>query len=187
MQTNYENYSDIELYNLLKKDKKIAERAFAEIYNRHSARIYAYCRRFLGNKEDAQDVFQETFIRFIETTTQDRMMTNIPAFILKIARNLCVNVKRKEKSPITYEDYMASDSTSIENDELLSLIKTAIDILPPEYKDMFILREYDGLTYTEIAEMTNTQISTVKIRIFRAKQKIRDILSPYLNDITKNF
>ena len=180
-----DQYNDIELYELLKSDKKTAEAAFAILYQRHSPRIYAYCRRFLGNKDDAQDVFQETFVRFLETTSQNRVMTNVPAFLLKITRNLCVNVKRKERNPITFEDYMVSDDSGNENDELLKLIKMAMDILPDEYRDIFLLREYDGLTYQEIADVMNSSLATVKIRLFRAKQRIREILTPYLADLHK--
>jgi RNA polymerase sigma-70 factor (ECF subfamily) len=170
---------------MLKSDKKTAELAFAEIYHRHSPRIYAYCRRFLGNKEDAQDVFQESFVRFIESTKQERVMTNVPAFLLKIARNLCVNLKRKEKKPVTFEEYMVTDYGRSDQNEMVKLVNMALDLLPEEYREMFVLREYDGLSYQEIGEVTNTALSTVKIRIFRAKQKIREILAPYLRDIEK--
>ena len=186
MGNKIDQMDDIELYFILKNDKYNAEKAFTELYNRHSPRIYSYCRKFLGNKDDAQDVFQETFVSFLETTQQDRVMTNVPGFLLKIARNLCVNVRRRDKNPVSYEDYMSSvETTNGEKEELLHLIKNAMELLPAEYKDMFILREYQGLSYTEIAEVTNTTLATVKIRIFRAKQKVREILAPYLEDIAK--
>ena len=185
MATSITKYNDDELYYMLNSDKKSAEEAFTELYNRHSSRVYAYCRRFLGNKEDAQDVFQETFVRFLDSAKQDRIMTNVPAFLLKIARNLCVNAKRKDKKPITFEDYMVVDNRNNDNNELLKLIKMAIDILPNEYKEIFVLREYNGLSYHEIAEIVEVPLSTVKIRIFRAKQKIREILQPYLRELEK--
>ena len=86
MKNNYEQMSDNELYYLLNSDKKTAERAFSELYSRHSPRIYAYCRRFLGNREEAQDVYQEAFVRFFKSAKQQREMTNVPAFLLKIGR-----------------------------------------------------------------------------------------------------
>ena len=186
MAKSIDKYSDNELYYMLASDKKTSEKAFAELYSRHSARVYAYCRRFLGNKEDAQDVFQETFMRFIDSTKHERIMTNVPAFLLKIARNLCVNIKRKGKNPISFEEYMAhEDDSSNNNNELLKLIKMALEILPDEYKDIFVLREYDGLSYQDITEITGLPLSTVKIRIFRAKQKIREILEPYMKEMQK--
>jgi len=185
MKRNFEQYNDIDLYNMLKSEKKIAEAAFAELYNRYSSRIYAYCRRFLGNREDAQDVYQETFENFLESAKETREMTNIPAFLLKIARNLCVNVRRKDKKAVSFEDYMVPEGNPEKDDELINLVKTAIDLLPEDLKDMFILREYDGLSYTEIVEVTGNPMTTVKIRLYRAKQRIREILSPYFNDDAK--
>ena len=69
--------------------------------------------------------------------------------------------------------------------QLLNLIKRALDLLPAEYREAFILREYEGMSYSEIAEMIGESLSNVKIRIYRAKQKIREILAPYLADISK--
>lgn len=178
-----DKYSDSELFYQLNKDKETAEKAFAVLYSRYSARIYAYCRRFLGNKYDAQDVYQETFVRFFQSAKQERDMTNVPAFLLKIARNLCVNFKRKTKENISYEDYMNVHQEGNENEELLKLIKMAMELLPDEYRDIFILREYQGLSYNEIADVTKTSLANVKVRIFRAKQKIREILQPYLADL----
>ena len=182
----YEENSDIELFDLLKSDRETAEKAFAELYARHSPRVYAYCRRFLGDKDDAQDVFQETFIRFYQSADSKRVMTNVPAFILKIARNLCVNNKSRQSSHYSFEEYMAiADNIRPEDNELLGLIKHALELLPDEYREIFIMREYNGLSYNEIAEVTNLSMSLVKVRIHRARQKLREILSPYLADLSK--
>lgn len=187
MSKNFDEYNDAELFYMLRSDKKTAERAFAELYARYSSRVYAYCRRFLGNKEEAEDIFQETFVRFHQSADdKDREMTNLPAFLLRIARNLCVNQKRREKKDISFEEYMVvKNDNNNDRDELLGLIKTALDLLQPEYKDMFLLREYEGFSYQDIAEITGETLSVVKIRIYRAKQKIRTILAPYLADLSK--
>lgn len=186
MNKNLEEYSDADLFYLMQSDKRKTEEAFAELYNRHSPRIYAYCRRFLGDKEEAKDIFQETFVRFFQSADKERIMTNVPAFLLRIARNLCINAKRKETPSISFEDYMyVQQENKNDNDELLSMIKMALEILPDEFREVFVLREYEGLSYSEIAELTNSSLPTVKVRIFRAKQKIREILQPYLADFSK--
>ena len=122
--------------------------------------------------EEAQDVFQETFTRFYQSAQKDRDMTNVPAFLLKIARNLCVNAKRREKPHVTFEEYMSSSThPNNDKDELLNLIHIALDELSDEYKEMFILREYDGLSYQDISDLTGISLSNVKVRIYRSKQK----------------
>ncbi len=183
---NFEDLSDIELFNLLKKDKKESPEAFKELYSRYSSRIYAYCRRFVGYKEEAEDIFQDTFKKFYEAAQQEREMTNVYGFIIKIARNLCINSKRNQKRTIEIDDTLnISTKSRQDKEEMLDLIKQAIDELPAEYKDVLILREYQGLSYIEIAEMTNLSLGTVKVRIFRAKDKIRTILKPYMEEFSK--
>lgn len=178
--------SDAELYAIMGNDKENSETAFAELYSRHSARVIAYCNRFLGDKDDALDVFQETFVKFYQSARKERLMTNVPAFLLKIARNLCVNFRRCEKRDLSLDDFVNLKAESNgERDELLNLIKIALDLLPDEYREMFILREYEGMPYSEIAEITNTTIGTVKTRLYRAKNKIRELLTPYLKEFAK--
>jgi RNA polymerase sigma-70 factor (ECF subfamily) len=113
-------------------------------------------------------------------------MTNVPAFILTIARNLCVNYQKKKKPLISYEDYMFVRDDNNDDNELLDLIKMAMETLADDYKEVFILREYEGLSYQDIADITETSLDNVKVRIYRAKQKIKDILEPYLADLNKH-
>lgn len=187
MINNFEKYSDSELFKMLSNGDKEGEFAFLEIYRRYSNRIFAYCKRFLGDREDAMDVFQETFVKFYQTAKEDREMTNLPAFLLRIARNLCLNVLRQRKSTSEIEDYMSSINIEKENDEneLLRLIKEAIMKLPEDYREIFILREYQGMSYNEIANHLNISLPLVKVRLFRAKEKLREILAPYISELSK--
>lgn len=182
-----EQYNDIELFDMLKSNTNIAEKAFTELYTRYSPRVYAYCRRFLGARLETQDVFQDTFMSFYQAAQSEKEMSNIAGFILRIARNKCLNLKKSDKKNISYEDYMLSGvDDRTDQDELLNLIKRSLDLLPDEYREAFILREYEGLSYKEISDLTETNIANVKIRIFRAKQKIRTALAPYLHDLYQN-
>ena len=187
MNSSHAHVSDIELYAALKNGKTVSEPAFAELYARYSPRIFAYCRRILGNRESAQDAFQETFIRFYNSAQQNREMTNVPAYLLRIARNICLNMQRNNHRTTNLEDYHLpfTEEYSHEKKELLSLVNNALELLPEDYRESFVLREYDGLSYQEIADLTQTSLATVKIRIFRAKQKIREILAPYLSDLSQ--
>jgi RNA polymerase sigma-70 factor (ECF subfamily) len=186
MQKKIEEYSDTELYYMLCDDKRTAESAFAELYARLSGKVYAYCLRFLGDKEEARDIFQETFVKFHQSADKEREMTNVPGFLMRIARNLCINAIRKDNPDVPYEDYMGVYDEEISRDkkELLGLIKKGLQLMPEEYREYFVLREYDGFTYNEIAEIMNTNVDTVKVKIFRAKKKMREILAPYLKELT---
>ncbi len=169
---------------LLSKEQR--DGAFREIYRRHSPRIHAYCLRVTGDRDEAKDVFQDTFVRFMGSVRADREMTNLPAFLLRIARNLCLNRKRDAVSTVDVEDVvLPTNDTPYEKVELLRLITTALDLLPAEYRETFVLREYDGMSYAEIAEITGISEEAARIRAFRARNKVREILAPYLADLQK--
>ena len=176
---------DAELFALLREEKHKAEVAFAELYARYSGRVYAYCLRFLGSRDEAQDAFQDTFVRFYECAKGEREMTNVPGFLLKIARNLCLN-RRRDRKPTTDIEHVESyiQTKQNENTELLQLVTMAMDMLPDDYREAFLLREYQGFSYEEISTLLDVPLSTVKIRIFRAKQKIRSLLAPYIADVS---
>ncbi len=186
-----EALSDAELYvrmcDSARYSKRERDAAFTEIYRRHSPRIYAYCRRIMGDDAAADDAFQEAFMRFFTSADGTRTMTNLPAFLLRIARNVCLNHKRMQHSTIELEDYHAvSRDTPYENDELAELLAHALELLPIEYREAFVLHEYDGLSYGEIAEIVGTSADVVKVRAFRARQKLRKILAPYFTDRTED-
>ncbi|HRP01371.1 MAG TPA: RNA polymerase sigma factor [Candidatus Kapabacteria bacterium] len=185
MARKFDEYSDKELCEMLSKKKEIAEGAFTELFNRYSQKVYAFCRRFMGDRDIALDIYQETFLRFHQSAIKNNKIDNIPGYLMKTARNLCLNAKRDERPSITFEEYMGGEDDSLENDkdELLSLIQKALELLPDDYKEVFILREYDGLPYSEIAVITDNTVANVKVKVHRAKQKIKEILQPYLSEL----
>ncbi|OGU12493.1 MAG: hypothetical protein A2X61_02550 [Ignavibacteria bacterium GWB2_35_12] len=186
MRHNFSTYTDEKLVFLLRSDKREeSEIAFTEVYNRYSSKVHAYCLRILNNNEQAEDIFQEVFIRFFQKIKSNYPDTNVPGYLIKIARNLCLNYKRDKVNTISIQenDVYFEPGKSFENSELLDLITTALELLDFEYKEAFVMREYDGLSYNEIAEVTNTTVTNAKSRVFRAKQKIKEILQPYLKDM----
>ncbi|GMV52354.1 MAG: RNA polymerase sigma factor [Chlorobi bacterium] len=179
--------SDLHLFANLAKGEGIAQQALAELYRRYSQRIYTYCRKITGNNEVARDILQETFVKLFNKGKQAAVIENFPAYLMTIARNLCLTYKsRISREYVQFEDFHLSvRDVPYEQKELLQLIQTALDLLPDEYREAFVLREYNGLSYNEIAEVVGVSLETVKVRIFRAKQKLRDILAPYLEDLHK--
>jgi RNA polymerase sigma-70 factor (ECF subfamily) len=171
-------HTDEELFVLLNQGDKDA---FVELYGRYRSRIYAYALRMIGDRERANDVFQETFTRIYQRREPSRQVQNVSAYVFTTARNICLNVIRDTKPSTEVEDFhQVAFQPNHENVELAELVKTALELLPQHHREAFVLREYDGLSYQEIAEITGNTLATVKIHIFRAKEKLRKILSPYL-------
>lgn len=178
------NMSDEEVYDCLCGNKDLAAKAFDELYSRYATKIYTYCSRILLDPELADDVFQETFLRFYESADSKREMTNLGAFLFKIARNLCINEKqRKHHSFLSFEEliYPVRDK-GYEKKERVDLLEMALEMLPKRYREVLVLKEFLGMTYKEISDVLGMTLPSVRIKIYRAKQKIREILSPYMND-----
>jgi RNA polymerase sigma factor (sigma-70 family) len=140
MRQNFSTYTDEKLVFLLRSDKREeSEIAFTEVYNRYSSKVHAYCLRVLNNNEQAEDIFQEVFIRFFQKIKSNYPETNVPGYLIKIARNLCLNYKRDKVNTISIQenDVFFEPGKSFENSELLDLITTALELLDFEYKEAF--------------------------------------------------
>lgn len=184
---NFTKYSDQELLNFLTKKDRNYEPAFKEMYRRYAGDIHAYSLKILGNYEKAQDIFQDTFMIFSQNINPDYANVNVLGYLIKICRNLCLNEKRIKKDFVDIDtlNFLSDESRNYDREELLELINTAIDVIEPEYKEAFVLREYNNLSYLEISETLDITLANAKSRVFRAKQKIRTVLKPYLNEINK--
>jgi RNA polymerase sigma-70 factor (ECF subfamily) len=177
-------YTDEELVRLLQKNHAQSEQIFGEIYSRYSQKIYSYCLRVLENSDDANDAFQETFIKFYETVKKSTEINILNRMLIKIARNQCLNFKRAKRDDLQYEEYFIPiEDDSVESKEFLNLIDKALQYLDFEHREAFVLRLYQGLSYSEISEITGANISTLKNRFFRAKDKLKTILQPYLVEL----
>ena len=175
-------YSNEELYNKAKGNPK--SKAFELLYDRMSDKIYRYCLKVLQDEEKAKDVFQETFMKFFKSINKSKNMVNVEAFIFKIARNNCLTIKNsKYNNTVKFEDnYLKFDQKNYADKELLELTKSAVDSLKLEFREPLVLKEYNDLTYEQIAEILSITTGMVKIRIYRAKQKVKKILEPYINE-----
>ncbi len=181
------NIEDLALYQFL-KDERTKEAAFKELYSRHSARIFAYCTRILGSRDLADDIFQDTFLSFLKSAEQEREMTNVPAFLLRIARNLCLNKKRElRKSYVSIDDIdLGYNDRTIENREMTDIVVRAMDLLPDEHREAIVMQTYNGMSYNEIADFCGVPMTTVRNWIARGKRKLKEIIEPYYAVSEKN-
>lgn len=182
---NIETYSDKQLVKLLKGDKKEAEAAFTEIYDRYSLKVNAYCMSILNDRELAEDIFQETFLKFFKYAKGDKKHGTIIGFLITIARNLCLNAKRNIKYTVPIEDFHfpIMDKHSYEDKELADLLSMALDLLKEDLKEALVLRYFNGLRYEEIAEIIGVTSARARYLVFTGKQKLKDILTPYFKEV----
>src|SRR6185295_9347546 len=175
---NYRNYSDKELIETVYKSNDESKSiAFSELYNRYSYNIFHYCRKIFGEGNFAKDVFQDSFLNLLKSIESGIQISNVKGFLLKTARNLSLNHRRNEKVQlIEFEDFHSIfNENDLENKELELMIETALELLPEEHKEAFILQVFEELSYQEISELIEVPISTVRNRVVRAKSKLREI------------
>lgn len=182
MKKRYSDEQDDALFALLRNPQE-REAAFGELYTRHSPQIYLYCAKVLWHKQTAEDVFQETFLRFLRSAEVERVMTNVPAYLLRIARNLCLQAKESQKrqfvtSGLEFEPPI--HDKAVENSEFEKIMSTALDLLTEEQREAFVLQVYDGLSYTEISEVMEVPVTTVRNWLVRSKRRIAEALQPYI-------
>lgn len=188
MKTDLSAYSDTDLFGLLQRKAAEAEPAFAELYRRHQQWVYAYVLKVVGRADEAKDIFQETFIRVVRSASESQdPVANVPGLLMRTARNLCLNHLRDRKETVELEDIhlVADHRNHYERDELLGLIATALDTLDTEYREAFVMRLYHDLSYEEIAELTSSTIPAVKNRVWRAKDRIKQLLAPVLAEFER--
>lgn len=160
--------------------------AFVSIYNHHKAGIYSFCLKMLLDREQALDVMQDTFVRVYEN--RDRLLSTdaFKSWLYTIARNQCLNRIRNRKRTVPLDDTSRvttdeeTPSGHLEKSERIDLVNRYLSTLSPSYREVIILREYQNLSYEEIAAVTRSTISAVKSRLFKARRRLAGAMRPAL-------
>ena len=179
----------------------MTEDKFLALVDKHQAQIYQHALYLLGNREDAEDITQETFIKAWQHRAELRPKTT-RSWLLKCAQNLCFNLLKRNKFqvPLTGGDAVdpeteletlmhthsgrsnpAPDEIVIQQ-ELKASVQCAISKLPPDMRAVVIMRELHGMRFKEIAEVLEQPEGTVKSTASRARKRLRELLRPYWRD-----
>ncbi len=147
-------------------------------------KLYRYAFRILGNQMAAEDVVQEVFIKVWKRREEVKEIDNKEAWCMTVTRNLALDKLRKKKysyEPVE-EHYAIKDITmdpaqQVQSNNIMSMIKGAINMLPNDQKQVVHLRDVEGYKYKEIAEITGLTIEKVKVYLHRARLTLRKQLS----------
>jgi RNA polymerase sigma-70 factor (ECF subfamily) len=137
----------------------------------------------LGSAEEAEDLYQEVFIRVYERSHQFAEDKSLSGWIFTIAHNLCLNRIRDRKPSEGLDNvYGLAAPEQDFGEDWQARIQWALDQVPPENREPFLLFEYQGLTYIEIADVLHLTIPAVKSRIYRTREQLRTLLEPYYKE-----
>ncbi len=173
-------------------------RAFEVLVTRHRKAIYNFILRFVRDTAQAEDVLQETFLRLIKGADAYERQAKFTTWLYTIARNLCVDAARRGKhrnaasldAPVSSADdsaalidLVADGKSGVDRQaigrELQARIRAAVEALPEEQREIFLLREVSDLQFNEIAKIVGCPENTVKSRMRYALEKLREALEEY--------
>lgn len=178
--------------NLIEKLARGDEPAFNEIYHRFRSRIYGFTYRMTINRAIAEDITHETFLVLIkhpERFCADR--GSLLTFLCAVARNFVMNhLRRKHNEDVGFDEFEDFDVpengtkgnplSELLKQEFVARVESCIAALPPLQREAIILREYEELSYEEIARVTDAELSAVKSRLHRARQTLAGELAAYV-------
>lgn len=184
-----ENCQDIDRIDRFKAGDSTA---FEEIVKAYEDRIYNLCRYMLGNAHDAEDAAQEVFLKAFQNLRSFRPEASLYTWLYRIAVNTCIDYKRKpfflslfrkDASDEEMEYDIPSEEPSperlLESKQLTREIHRALMKTSPKLRTVIVLKELEGLSYEEISEVLEISMGTVKSRIARAREELKQSLSRF--------
>ncbi|MEX0980326.1 MAG: sigma-70 family RNA polymerase sigma factor [Gemmatimonadota bacterium] len=175
------------------------QRAFGILVDRYDTRLLNFVYRTVGDRERAQDLVQETFVRVYRHLHRFDQSKKFSTWIYTIASNLAKNelrnrsrnplvlfqtIKRNwdaDHRPLEWEDHSYKPDDLYRKRHLRALVENAVAELPEHHRIVFVLRELEGKTYEEIADITGVNLGTVKSRLNRARNNFARLIAPYLD------
>lgn len=180
------NYLETRLAKLARHGDR---NAFAELVDLYKDKIYHLAYRMIGNRHEAEDVVQETFLRVYKNLDRYDEFQKFSTWIYRIGTNLCIDRLRKRKPTYSLDANISDgegidgyamlpgDDNSPEEELLLSetqlQVREAINSLPDKYKSVVILRYLHDLSLQEISEILHMPVTTVKTRVHRGREFLR--------------
>lgn len=148
----------------------------------HSGRLFGYCLKFLQNREDADDIVQDSFKKLWENRKKVDFEKS-KSWLFTTAHNAMINFKVKKNRMVTM-DVLPEQTTKVyfsRRMETKEILEKAMKNLPPVQKSVLLMRDLEGYNYQEIGEVLNLSQSQVKVYLFRARKKLKK----QLKDLTE--
>ena len=149
--------------------------AFRELFDRYKNPIYGFVKRRVGDPARAEEITQDVFMALVQSRNGYEVRSSFRTYLYRIAMNRVASEHRKDKEKSDPPDVAASGELSV-----VQQVRNALEKIEPEQKQVVMLREYEGLSYQEIAEVLKVPVGTVRSKLFRAKLALRELLGPAL-------
>jgi len=181
-----ENMTDVELMKSIQSGDMVAFNIFVD---RYKNRLFTVISRMLESREEAEEIVQEAFLRVFQHCHSFDFRFAVSTWVYTIALNLARNELRRKKRVKFFdiEDYREKlsapeEKAAADPTKVMSALRKALQKLPRKYKEAFILRDIDQLSYEEIAQILSVPLGTVKSRVNRARNLLRDQIKPRMEE-----
>jgi RNA polymerase sigma-70 factor (ECF subfamily) len=162
-------------------------RSFDQLVERYRPELLAYVMRLLGNNHDAEDVCQDAFLRAYRAFDRLEANSNTRAWLYRIMTNTALNfIKRRRQAmaravDMDPESISSSTGGDTERRDRLERIAQAVKVLPPKQRAALMQRQFQGLSYEEIAEALGCSAESARANVYQAIKKLRSALDPQKN------
>jgi RNA polymerase sigma-70 factor (ECF subfamily) len=177
----------MEEHDLIAHAQQGNRRACAVLVECYWDRLYRWLYHLSNDRHMAEDLTQETFLKALANLTSFQAGTNLQAWLFRIAHNSFLNQRRgNRKARLPFPDDLAGleDGPAEEamNREVMELLARAVGRLPSDFRAAFLLRVEENLSFREMAEVLETTEETARWRVFKARQKLMEVLAPQLDE-----
>jgi RNA polymerase sigma-70 factor (ECF subfamily) len=165
-------------------------KAYTQLVNRYKDLVYTLALRMVRNREEAEEVAQDTFIKVFKSLDRFKGDSKFSTWIYKVTYNACLDRIKKNKkhlNEVAIDEFTFNKLETIDNalDNLIKeeknrLIKNCINKLPEDSSALLTLFYFEDLSLEEISKIINIEANTVKVKLFRARKKLAVILEQYL-------
>lgn len=188
---------------LVKRAQTGDSEALEELVSRYDAKAYSLVYRMLGNREDAEDALQDTFLNVVRSLGRFEARSSFSTWLYRIAANAALtklrkrgrqdrseaefledvySVQKQAQQPATLPDWSSSPDKALLSSEMRQVLDEAIDELPEVYRVVFVMRDIEQLPAAEVAEILGLSVPAVKSRLHRARMYLRNHLSRYFTE-----
>jgi RNA polymerase sigma-70 factor (ECF subfamily) len=171
--------------DLITRAQQGDRRAFGELVRRHREGVINVVYRMCGDANLAEDVAQEAFIRAWQHLPSYRPRSPFRNWVYRIGTNVALDALRRERETVAIDALLlstgaAGPEATLVGEERGERVRQAVLALPPASRAVVVLREYEGLSYREIADTLGIPVGTVMSRLNYARNRLREALAPYL-------
>jgi RNA polymerase sigma-70 factor (ECF subfamily) len=157
--------------------------AFSSLFKNHYSPLYQFAGRYVKDAQTAENIVQNVFVDLWTKKEKLEIKISLKSYLYQMVRNQALNFLNNEKRLISIENGQSlpenlaiSPEEKFEAEELSVMVHRAIDTLPSQCRQVYLMKRYDQLKYTEIAEMLNISVNTVKTQMKRALKSLQERL-----------